>query len=578
MRNCCYGSGGYNRTRISVLERFIRDECKSGKIKKIDDGLVYFNHLILEKPLPSNDTFCHVLSSLSKIKCYSDVIVLYKKMNLIAVQPNIYTLSILINCYCQLGKVNHGFCLLGEIIKRGHHIDIVTYNTLIKGLCIKDEIEQAFELFAKVTQAGIQSNAFTCNTLIHGICRTGEVGLALQLKNNMVKRNCRPNVVSYCLILDTLCKRGLIDEALDLFSEMHRDSYVVPNVVVYSSLINGLCNSGWLNEAKRLFKEMASRGISANVPTYSCMIHGHCLHGQWKEARRYFDEMKDRGILPDTITFRVKDGANSGKKLFSCSNTMCSYFEWFDDAIKSIAPQYNGGCKSCVGDHKFSDCPWSQTRCINPKCNLRKVRILNIAQTSWNYDPTSTAVEEDGAVVLHFFWEPAVEEDGVVAAAFPFENGGTSAVAVFDADVVAVVGADKAFLIFFVVGFMRDARGLLELMEKINIKPNQMTYNSMIKGLCLSGRIQEANKLFDWMVDKGLETNDFTYNVLIDGCCKISRLDEAMQLFEKMKRNGLEPTTITYNTLLAGLYGDGRVNTTKYLFDEMQIFGLSLKV
>lgn len=64
---------------------------------------------------------------------------------------------------------------------------------------------------------------------------------------------------------------------------------------------------------------------------------------------------------------------------------MCSYFEWFDDAIKSIAPQYNGGCKACVGDHKFSDCPWSQTRCINPKCNSTKVGILNISQTSWNY-------------------------------------------------------------------------------------------------------------------------------------------------------------------------------------------------
>lgn len=47
-------------------------------------------------------------------------------------------------------------------------------------------------------------------------------------------------------------------------------------------------------------------------------------------------------------------------------------------------------------------------------------------------DPTSTATEEDDAVVLHFFWEPAVEEDGVVAAVLPFENGGTSAVAVFD--------------------------------------------------------------------------------------------------------------------------------------------------
>lgn len=62
---------------------------------------------------------------------------------------------------------------------------------------------------------------------------------------------------------------------------------------------------------------------------------------------------------------KVKDGANSGKKIFSCSNPMCSYFKWFDDAIKSTAPRYKGGCDAYVGDHKFADCPWSQTPCIH---------------------------------------------------------------------------------------------------------------------------------------------------------------------------------------------------------------------
>lgn len=76
--NYSYGSRGYKR--VKQLEQNVRDDCKSGKIKKLEDGLQYFDKLILERPFPSNDTFCHVLSSLSKIKCYSDVIMLYKKM------------------------------------------------------------------------------------------------------------------------------------------------------------------------------------------------------------------------------------------------------------------------------------------------------------------------------------------------------------------------------------------------------------------------------------------------------------------------------------------------------------------
>ncbi|XP_026420423.1 putative pentatricopeptide repeat-containing protein At1g12700, mitochondrial [Papaver somniferum] len=197
-------------------------------------------------------------------------------------------------------KVDHGFCLLGEIIKRGHQPDVITLTTLIRWLCLQGKVDFAFKVFAQMTETGIQPNVFTCNTLVHGLSSTSELGLALQLKSKMPKWNCRPDVFSYCAIIDALCKGGLIDDALVLFSKMHRDLEVIPNVVVYSSLIGGLCNSGWLNEAKRLFDEMISRGISADVTAYTC------IHGQQKEARRYFDEMIDQGILPDTITFIVR--------------------------------------------------------------------------------------------------------------------------------------------------------------------------------------------------------------------------------------------------------------------------------
>ncbi|XP_026432387.1 pentatricopeptide repeat-containing protein At1g62680, mitochondrial-like [Papaver somniferum] len=233
--------GGYNGSRIiRQLERFMMDECKSGRIKNFDDGLKYFDLLILERPLPSNDTLNHVFGSLSKIKCYSDVILLFKKMNLVGVQP---------------GKVNHGFCLLGEMLKRGYHPDTVTYTTLIKGLCLQAKIDLAIKI---------------------------------------------PDGVSYNAIIDTLCKEGLLDQALVLFSEMLNDSNIV---LTYNILINGFGNSGRLKDVKRLFDEMLRRGISANLTTYNSMIHSHCVNGQHEEARRYFDEMMFQGISPDTITF-----------------------------------------------------------------------------------------------------------------------------------------------------------------------------------------------------------------------------------------------------------------------------------
>ncbi|RZC63437.1 hypothetical protein C5167_025221 [Papaver somniferum] len=150
-----------SRGGVTKLSSFVRDECKYGRIKKLDDGLKYFNQLISERPLPSIVTFCHILGSLTKIGCYSDVILLYKKMHCFGVNPDIYTLSILINCFCRLGKVDHGFCLLGDILKRGYLPNVITFTTLIKGLCLQEKIDSAYKVFDRMTKTGVRPDAIT---------------------------------------------------------------------------------------------------------------------------------------------------------------------------------------------------------------------------------------------------------------------------------------------------------------------------------------------------------------------------------------------------------------------------------
>ncbi|XP_026398529.1 pentatricopeptide repeat-containing protein At1g62680, mitochondrial-like [Papaver somniferum] len=206
-----YGSGASNNNRAAQLEHFVRDECKSGRIKKLDDGLRYFDQLILERPLPSNITFYHLLGSLSKIKCYSDVIKLYKKMSLVGVRPDIYTFTILIKCFCQLCKFDRGFCFLGEIIKRGHHPNVITFSTLIKGLCQQGKVDSAFEVFGKMTQAGIQPTAVTLENF-----KVKKVGTKNIEKNFIPKYDPAPSVDHWKNFRDYLVP---VEELQDSFDE-----------------------------------------------------------------------------------------------------------------------------------------------------------------------------------------------------------------------------------------------------------------------------------------------------------------------------------------------------------------------
>lgn len=184
-------------SNLSHFESEVINECKSGKIKKLDDALDYFDKLVAMNHLPSIVTLSHLLNSLSKIGCYSDVITRCKKMNDIGIQPCFLTLNILINCYCQLKETGYGFSLFGDLLKRGYDPDIITFTNLIRGLCLQGKIQSAVKLFDKMIERGVQLNTITCNTIITALSRVGELENALQLLRNMAKLNCEATIVSY---------------------------------------------------------------------------------------------------------------------------------------------------------------------------------------------------------------------------------------------------------------------------------------------------------------------------------------------------------------------------------------------
>ncbi|XP_031407012.1 pentatricopeptide repeat-containing protein At1g63130, mitochondrial-like [Punica granatum] len=66
---------------------------------------------------------------------YRDAISLIERMDRVGIDFNICSLSILINCLCQLKSEDLGFSVLGRILKLGFDPDLITSNTLVIGLC-----------------------------------------------------------------------------------------------------------------------------------------------------------------------------------------------------------------------------------------------------------------------------------------------------------------------------------------------------------------------------------------------------------------------------------------------------------
>lgn len=60
---------------------------------------------------------------------------------------------------------------------------------------------------------------------------------------------------------------------------------------------------------------------------------------------------------------------------------------------------------------------------------------------------------------------------------------------------------------------------LLGIILRRGFSPDAVTFNSLIKGLCVENRIKEATWLFKNMIAFGVRPDVITYGTLINGFC-----------------------------------------------------------
>ena len=104
--------------------------------------------------------------------------------------------------------------------------------------------------------------------------------------------------------------------------------------------------------------------------------------------------------------------------------------------------------------------------------------------------------------------------------------------------------------------------------------PDLCTYNSLIRVLCLVGKVKDALTVWEELKGSGHEPDAFTYRILIQGCSKSYGMDDAMRVFNEMQYNGFCPDTIVYNTLLDGLFKARKVMEACQLFEKMVMDGV----
>ncbi|CAH8355886.1 unnamed protein product [Eruca vesicaria subsp. sativa] len=117
---------------------------------------------------------------------------------------------------------------------------------------------------------------------------------------------------------------------------------------------------------------------------------------------------------------------------------------------------------------------------------------------------------------------------------------------------------------------MTDARNVYHSL-KHQFHPDLHTFNILLSGWRSS---EEAEAFFQEMTkEKGLKPDVVTYNSLIDVFCKAREMDKAYKLIDKMREEDVTPDVITYTTIIGGLGLIGQPDKAREVLKEMKEYG-----
>ncbi|XP_060967604.1 pentatricopeptide repeat-containing protein At1g06143 [Cannabis sativa] len=424
-------------------------------------------------------------------------------------------------------------------------------------------------VYAYMVKTGTSQDAFLTNQFITAASSTfSRIDYAVLAFHHMDSPNA--NVFVYNSMIKGFVRCGYPNRALQCYINM-LGAKVFPTSYTFSSLIRACTLLFALGFGEAVHAHIWRNGFDSHVFVQTAMIDFYSNLCKIKEARRVFDEMLERDSYAWTTMISAHARAGdmiSARKLFETipESNMATWNIMIDGYAR-------------LGDVLSAELMF----------NLMPLRDL-ISWTTLITCYMQNKKYREALAVFKEMMKHGVRPDGVTMATiisscahigalqlgkeihlYVMQNGFELDVYLGSAliDMYAKCGdLDKSLLVFFKLhnknlfcwnsiieglashGFAKETLIMFRKMEEENIKPNGVTFISLLSacthaGLVDEGRLRFSSMAKDYSITPAVEH----YGCMVDLLSKAGLLEEALDIIRSMK---VEPNNVVWGALLGG--------------------------
>ncbi|KAK7302967.1 hypothetical protein RJT34_13864 [Clitoria ternatea] len=531
----------------------------------LKEGRRIFDQLLNDKVFLWN----LMMSEYAKIGDYRESIYLFKKMQKLGVKGNSYTFSCVLKCFAALGRVKeckriHGYIyrlgfgsyntvvnsLIAAYFKCGgvdsaHKLfdelsdrDVVSWNSMISGCVMNGFSHRGLEFFIQMLILRVGVDLATLVNALVACANIGSLSLGRALHGHGVKASLGRDVMLNNTLLDMYSKCGNLDSAIQVFEKMGQTT-----VVSWTSVIAAYIREGLYDDAIRLFYEMGSKGINADVYAMTSVLHACACSNSLDSGR-------------DVHNYFIKNNMPLSLPVFNALMDMyakCGSMEEAHLAFSQIPVKDVVSWNTMIGGYSKNSLPNEALKlfaemqkesrpdsvtmaCILPACG--SLAALEIGKGIHGHilrNRYSSDLHVANAIVDMYVKCGSLGHAHVLFNMMPEKD--------LISWTVMITG-------YGMHGFGNEAVATFQKMRNAGIKPDEITFTSILYACSHSGLLNEGWKFFDSMTSEfSIEPKLEHYACMVDLLARTGNLSKAYRFIKTMP---VKPDATIWGALLCG--------------------------